>query len=274
MILTRLLEIPITPAQAKMSQNSPPNPSPRVLGIDIGGSGIKGALVDTRTGTLATERFRLPTPRPCRPEAVAEILAQIAGHFDYYGSAGITFPGIATNGVIYSATNVDSSWLRTGAAKLFQSYVGGSATVMNDADAAGYAEMRFGAGRERSGVVIMLTFGTGIDSAIFYNGVLLPNTELGALQLCGKDAELRASEQVRNQKDMSFKKWAGIVSKFLASLEKLFSPELFIIGGGISKKADKFLPHLQDKSDVHIEAARMQNNAGIIGAACLAKIRA
>lgn len=254
-----------------LARKSPPD---IILGIDIGGTGIKGAPVDTRTGELAAERFRLPTPQPARPNVVADAVAQIAAHFDYKGPAGITFPGIVKKGVIFSATNVDPSWLHTDASKLFKSHVGGPATVVNDADAAGYAEMRFGAGRDRSGVVVMLTFGTGIGSAIFCDGVLLPNTEFGHLQLRGKDAELRASERVREEKDMSLKKWARIVSEYLASLEKLFSPELFIIGGGISKKADKFLPYLTTKTEVHIEPAKMRNDAGIIGAACFAKIRA
>lgn len=257
-----------------MKRRSSRRPSDTILGVDIGGTGIKGALVDTSTGELSTERFSLPTPHPARPNAVADVVAQIASRFDYTGPAGITFPGIVKNGVIFSATNVDPAWLHADASKLFQSHIGGRTTVVNDADAAGYAEMRFGAGRDRAGVVIMLTFGTGIGSAIFCDGVLLPNTEFGHLQLRGKDAELRASERVREQKGMSLKKWARIVSEYLASLEKLFSPELFIIGGGISKKADKFLPYLTAKTEVLIEPAKMRNNAGIIGAACMAKIHA
>ena len=244
-----------------------------LLGIDIGGTGIKGALVNVKTGKLTEERFRIKTPHPSKPDAIAEIIEQIAKHFDYSGPTGITFPAIVKDGVIFSATNVDESWINFDAAKLFQHQIGGPVTLVNDADAAGIAEMRFGAGVGRHGVVILLTFGTGIGSAIFCDGVLLPNTELGQLKIRGKDIEHRASERIRKIKDMSFKKWAGIVGDFLEELEKLFSPELFLIAGGISKKADKFLPYLKAKSQVPIEVAKMQNDAGIIGAATLAKIR-
>jgi len=245
-----------------------------VLGIDIGGTGIKGAPVNTKTGELVAERFRILTPKPALPNAVADVVGQIASHFDYKGPAGVTFPGIVKKNVIYSATNVDSSWLQVDAAKLFQRQLGGPVTVVNDADAAGIAEMHFGAGRGKRGVVIMLTFGTGIGSAIFHDGVLVPNAELGHIQIRGKDAEKRCSERVREEKDMSYKKWAKIVSEYLDTLENLFSPELFIIGGGISKKADKFLPYLTAKTDVLVQPAKMQNDAGIIGAAFLAKIPA
>lgn len=250
----------------------PPN-SNIILGIDIGGTGIKGAPVNVQTGALTKERFRIETPHPAKPDAVADVVQDIAKHFHYSGPTGITFPGIVKNGVIYSASNVDKSWIDLDASKLFQSRLRGPVTVVNDADAAGIAEMRFGAGVGRHGVVILLTFGTGIGSAIFCDGVLLPNTEFGHLKIRGKDAELRASERIREKKHLSFKKWAGIVSEYLEELEKLFSPELFLIGGGISKKADKFLPYLTAKTTVPIEAAKMQNDAGIIGAATLAKIR-
>lgn len=238
-----------------------------VLGIDIGGTGIKGAPVDVETGKLVAERIRIPTPDPSLPNAVAEVVGQIASHFNYKGPAGVTFPAIVKNGVIYSASNVDHSWIQVDAGKLFQRHLGGPVAVVNDADAAGVAEMHFGAGRDKKGVVIMLTFGTGIGSAIFHDGVLLPNAELGHIQLRGKDAEKRCSERIREQKEMSFKKWAKIVSEYLEILERLFSPELFIIGGGISRKADKFLPYLKSKTDVLIQPAKMQNDAGIIGAA-------
>jgi polyphosphate glucokinase len=243
-----------------------------VLGIDIGGTGIKGAPVDINTGKLIAERFRIPTPQPALPNAVADVVEQIASHFKHKGPAGVTFPAIVKKGVIYSASNVDASWIQVDAAKLFQHHLGGPVTVVNDADAAGIAEMQFGSGHGKQGVVIMLTFGTGIGSAIFHNGILLPNSELGHIQLRGKDAEQRCSERIREQKDMSFKKWAKIVSEYLETLEKLFSPELFIIGGGISKKADKFLPYLTAKTDVLIQPAKMLNDAGIIGAACLTNI--
>lgn len=242
-----------------------------LLGIDIGGTGIKGALVNTDTGELIEERFRIPTPQPALPDTVAEVVGQIAAHFNYRGPTGITFPGIVKGGVIYSAANVDPSWMQADAAALFAPHVGGPVSVVNDADAAGIAEVRFGAGRDKSGVVILLTLGTGIGSAIFLNGALLPNSEFGHLKIRGKDAEKRASERVREEKGWSWKEWSERFNEYLAELEHLFSPDLFIIGGGASKKADKFLPHLTTRTPIPIVAAQMQNNAGIIGAACLVK---
>lgn len=243
----------------------------KILGIDIGGTGIKGAPVDTATGKLLAERFRIPTPQPALPNSVADVVQKIAAHFQYKGPVGVTFPAIVKKGIIHSAANVDPSWLQVDAAKLFTAHLRGETTVVNDADAAGVAEMRFGSGKNRNGTVILLTFGTGIGSAVFHDGELLPNTEFGHLQIRGKEAERRCSERVREDKDMSFKKWARIVSEYLETLERLFSPELFIIGGGVSKKSDKFLPYLTAKTDVLIQPAKMRNDAGIIGAACLAR---
>jgi polyphosphate glucokinase len=240
-----------------------------ILGIDIGGTGIKGAPVNVETGTLAAERFRIPTPQPALPNAVADAVDAIAKHFDHTGPAGVTFPAIIKKGIVYSATNVHESWIGTDAAALFGSHLGGPVTVVNDADAAGIAEMRFGSGRGRPGIVILLTFGTGIGSAIFNDGRLLPNSEFGHLQIRGKDAEKRASEKIREKQDLGWNEWADRVSEFLAELEKLFSPDLFIIGGGVSKKADKFLPFLTARTEVLVEPAQMRNEAGIIGAACL-----
>jgi len=242
----------------------------KLLGIDIGGTGIKGAIVDLETGKLDTERFRIPTPQPATPNAVADVTSQIATHFNYSGPTGVTFPAVVKNGVIFTAANVDKSWIGTDAAKLFSTHLKGSVCVVNDADAAGVAEMQFGAGRGRQGVVIMVTLGTGIGSAIFLHGQLLPNTEFGHLKIRGKDAESRASERIREEKELSWKKWSGHVNEFLCEMEKLFSPDLFIIGGGVSKKADKFIPHLRTKTEVIIVPAQMQNEAGIIGAAWLA----
>jgi polyphosphate glucokinase len=241
-----------------------------ILGIDIGGTGIKGAPVNVETGELVGERFRIPTPHPALPNAVADVVDQIAKHFNYAGPAGITFPAIVKKGVVYSAANVDESWMGTDAGALFTSHLGGPVTVVNDADAAGIAEMQFGAGRGRHGVVILLTFGTGIGSAIFNDGNLLPNSEFGHLQIRGKDAEKRASEKTREDKDLDWQDWADRVSEFLNELEKLFSPDLFIVGGGVSNKAQKFLPYLTSKTEVLVEAAQMRNEAGIIGAAYLA----
>jgi polyphosphate glucokinase len=241
-----------------------------LLGIDIGGTGIKGAPVDLEKGELVAERFRIPTPQPALPNAVADVVEQVAAHFNYRGPAGVTFPAVVKRGVIFTAANVDPSWIGTHAASLFSPHVGGAVEVVNDADAAGIAEMRFGAGRDRKGVVIMLTFGTGIGSAIFLDGELVPNTEFGHLVIRGKDAERRASERAREEKGLSWKRWSKRVSEYLAYLEKLFSPDLFIIGGGVSNKAAEFLPYLTAKTEVLIEPARMRNEAGIIGAAYLA----
>jgi len=242
-----------------------------LLGIDIGGTGIKGAPVDVETGQLTAERLRIPTPQPALPNAVADVVQQIAAHFNYQGPTGVTFPAVVKKGVIYTASNVDSSWIGTNAGELFSKHVGGPATVVNDADAAGIAEMRFGAGKDRHGVVIMITLGTGIGSAIFLDGKLLPNSEFGHLQIRGKDAEKRASEKMREVKKLSWKQWAKRLSEYLNELEKLFSPDLFIIGGGISKKSEKFFPLLETKTEVIVVPAQMRNEAGIIGAAYLAR---
>jgi polyphosphate glucokinase len=243
-----------------------------LLGIDIGGTGIKGAPVDVETGQLVSERFRIDTPQPSLPNSVADVVEQIAAHFDYKGPAGVTFPAVVKHGVTYTAANVDSSWIGTDAGKLFSQHVGGPVTVVNDADAAGVAEVRFGAGKDRMGVVILLTLGTGIGSAIFLDGKLLPNTEFGHLMIRGKEAERRASEKARADRRLSWKQWSKRLSEFLNEMEKLFSPDLFIIGGGISKKADKFFPFLRTKTEVVIVPAQMRNEAGIIGAAYLAHL--
>lgn len=240
-----------------------------LLGIDIGGTGIKGALVDSENGSLVGERFRIETPHPPLPNIVADVVGEIASHFKYQGPAGVTFPGVVRNGIIYTACNLDSSWKGVDGAKLFAPHIGGGpVVVLNDADAAGLAEMRFGSGKGRGGVVILVTFGTGIGTAVFLDGKLLPNTEFGHLPIRGKEAEKRASDHARQAKDLGWKDWSDLVAEFLAELERFFSPDLFIIGGGVSRKADKFLPHLQTKVEVVVEAAKMQNAAGIIGAAC------
>ncbi len=243
-----------------------------LLGIDIGGTGIKGAPVDVGKGQLVGERFRLETPQPAVPNAVADVVEKVAAHFNYQGPTGVAFPAVVKHGVTYTAANVDRSWIGTNAGELFSRHVGGPVTVVNDADAAGIAEIRFGAGRDRKGVVILLTLGTGIGSAIFLNGELIPNTEFGHLIVRGKEAEKRASEKVREDKKLSWRQWAKRLSEFLNEMEKLFSPDLFIMGGGISKKADKFIPYLTTKTEVIVVPALMRNEAGIIGAAYLAHV--
>ncbi len=240
-----------------------------ILGIDIGGSGVKGAPVDIEKGVLTTDRHRIPTPQPAKPEAVADVVAEIARHFAWQGPIGCTFPGIVRNGVIYSTANVDDEWFEVDAQALLGGKTGCPVKVLNDGDAAGVAEMAFGAGRDKQGVVMLLTLGTGIGSAIFIDGILVPNTELGHMEVGGQEAEHQAAANVRKQEDLSWKKWAGRLDVVLGQYEALFSPELFIIGGGVSKKSEKFLPHLTLQTPV--VPAQLRNEAGIIGAAMAAK---
>ncbi len=236
-----------------------------VLGIDIGGTGIKGALVDTRQGKLLNERHRIATPRPSTPKAVTSAVKKIVRHFDWKGPIGCGVPAVVQQGQLRTAANISKSWLGVDARKMFEKAFGCPVTVVNDADAAGYAEMYHGAGRGRRGTVIILTLGTGIGSALFVNGHLVPNTELGHLEIKGKDAEWRAADSVRKRKNLSWRKWAQRVDNYLHYLERYFWPDLFIIGGGVSKKSDKFLPHLTVRAPV--VKAELGNEAGIIGAA-------
>ncbi|MFC9908737.1 polyphosphate--glucose phosphotransferase [Streptomyces sp. NPDC059862] len=240
----------------------------QIFGVDIGGSGIKGAPVDLDRGDLADERFKVLTPHPATPDSVADGVKEVVDHFGWTGPVGVTFPGVVTGGAtIRTAANVAKSWIDTDARALLGDRLGGApVTVVNDADAAGIAEMSFGAGRDRRGTVILLTFGTGIGSALFIDGVLVPNTELGHLELHGHDAEKRASSKAKEDHDLSWERWADRVQTYLAHVEMLFSPELFIIGGGVSRKADKFLRHI-DGIKAEIVPAQLQNNAGIVGAA-------
>ncbi|MFE9093972.1 polyphosphate--glucose phosphotransferase [Streptomyces sp. NPDC007264] len=240
----------------------------QIFGVDIGGSGIKGAPVDLDRGALAEERFKVLTPHPATPDRVADGVRDVVTHFGWTGPVGITFPGVVTGGsTIRTAANVDSGWIDTDARALLGERLGGlPVTVVNDADAAGVAEMQFGAGRDRRGTVILLTFGTGIGSALFSDGVLVPNTELGHLELNGHDAEKRASSKAKEDEDLTWEHWARRVQKYLAHVEMLFSPELFIVGGGVSRKSHKFLPLIRG-IEAEIVPARLQNNAGIVGAA-------
>ncbi|MFB6555123.1 polyphosphate--glucose phosphotransferase [Streptomyces sp. NPDC056405] len=240
----------------------------QIFGVDIGGSGIKGAPVDLDRGDLAQERCKVLTPHPATPDGVADGVRQVVEHFGWTGPVGLTFPGVVTGGAtVRTAANVDKSWIDTDARALFSERLGGlDVTVVNDADAAGVAEMRFGAGRDRKGTTILLTFGTGIGSAVFTDGVLVPNSELGHLELDGHDAEKRASSKVKEDHDLSWEHWAHRVQRYLAHVEMLFSPELFVIGGGVSRKAHKFL-HYIEGVQAEIVPAQLQNNAGIVGAA-------
>ncbi|MFH8237565.1 polyphosphate--glucose phosphotransferase [Streptomyces sp. NPDC018321] len=247
----------------------------QIFGVDIGGSGIKGAPVDLDRGDLAQERCKVLTPHPATPDGVADGVRQVVEHFGWTGPVGLTFPGVVTDGAtVRTAANVDKSWVDTDARALFGERLGGlDVTVVNDADAAGVAEMHFGAGRGREGTVVLLTFGTGIGSAVFTDGVLVPNSELGHLELDGHDAEKRASSKVKEDHDLSWEQWAHRVQKYLAHVEMLFSPRLFIIGGGVSRKSHKFLHHIEGIR-AEIVPAELQNNAGIVGAAMRAAERA
>ncbi|MEU7378949.1 MULTISPECIES: polyphosphate--glucose phosphotransferase [unclassified Streptomyces] len=240
----------------------------QIFGVDIGGSGIKGAPVDLDRGALAQERHKVLTPHPATPGTVADGVKEVVDHFGWTGPVGLTFPGVVTGGAtVRTAANVDKSWVDTDARALFGGRLGGlPVTVVNDADAAGVAEMHFGAGRGRGGTVVLLTFGTGIGSAVFVDGALVPNTELGHLELNGHEAEKRASSKAKEDYDLSWERWARRVRKYLAHVEMLFSPELFIIGGGVSRKSEKFLP-LIEGIKAEIVPAQLQNDAGIVGAA-------
>jgi polyphosphate glucokinase len=235
-----------------------------VLGVDIGGTGIKAAPVDVAAGRLAAERVKLPTPQPAAPDPVARVIRELVDQFSWQGPIGITFPGVVSAGTIMTAANLDQSWIGVNAVTFLGEATGQPVTVLNDADAAGVAEMRFGAGRGQSGTVLLLTLGTGIGSALFYNGVLIPNTEFGHIEIHGKDAETRASERAREEGDLSWHKWAERVDEYLDKMESLVWPELIIIGGGISRKSNKFLPRLSLRA--RIVPAALQNDAGIVGA--------
>lgn len=245
-------------------------PERRAFGIDIGGSGIKGALVDTATGTLLTPRTRIATPQPATPQAVAGVVARMLADSDWTGLVGATFPAVIKHGVARSAANVDRSWIGTDVDACFTEAApaGSDVAILNDADAAGIAEVRFGAARGVSGVVIVLTFGTGIGSALLNEGVLVPNTELGHLELHGHDAEKQAAASVRDEEGLSYKKWAVRVNEYMQHVERLFSPDLFVVGGGVSKDSAKWVPLLELNTPV--KPAELLNNAGIVGAAIAA----
>lgn len=247
----------------------------QIFGVDIGGSGIKGAPVDLDRGDLAQERHKVLTPHPATPDGVADKVREVVEHFGWTGPIGATFPGVITGGTARTAANVDKSWIGTDIQKLVADRIGTGApvTVLNDADAAGVAEMHFGAGRGRRGTVILLTLGTGIGSALFTDGRLVPNTELGHLELHGHDAEKRASSRAKEDEDLTWEHWAHRVQKYLAHVEMLFSPELFIIGGGVSRKSHKFLPLIKG-IEAELVPAELQNNAGIVGAAMAAAEKA
>jgi polyphosphate glucokinase len=236
------------------------------FGIDFGGSGIKGAPVDLEAGEFIGDRVRIETPQPSTPEAVAGVFAELLGRFpDSNGSVGVTVPAVVRNGVASSAANIDRAWIGTDADALFTEATGRDVHVVNDADAAGLAEVRYGAARGRRGLVIVTTLGTGIGSAIVYDGVLVPNSELGHLEIDGQDAEKAAANSVREKQDLSWSKWAKRLTTYYRTLEKLFSPDLFVLGGGVSKHADQFVPLIDVETE--IVPAQLKNRAGIVGAA-------
>ena len=239
-----------------------------MLGVDIGGSGIKGAIVDTRKGEFVSERLRIDTPQPSKPQAVAAVVADISARFNWDSAIGCAFPAVVKRGVTMTAANVDSDWLGADLSAILQEATGNPVMALNDADAAGIAEMRFGAGRGRNGLVAILTLGTGIGSALFMDGRLVPNTELGHLIIRGKDAEERATDRARQERGYSWKQWGKRVSEYLEYLESLITPDLFIIGGGVSKRYQSFFPYLKCKTEV--VPAQLRNRAGIVGAAVAA----
>ncbi len=236
-----------------------------ILGIDVGGSGIKGAPVDTDRGVLLHERYRLPTPKPSTPDAAKATIVAIVRQFDWKGVLGCGFPGVVRRGMVLTAANVSKKWVGVQADVLLKKATGCDFALANDADAAGLAEMRFGAGRGRKGVVIMITLGTGIGTALFKDGELVPNLELGHLEIGGKEAEKWASEKVRRDKGLSWKKWARRVNVYLDRMHTYFWPDLIILGGGGSKNFEKFAPYLSAACDV--VPAKLRNRAGIVGAA-------
>jgi polyphosphate glucokinase len=236
-----------------------------LIGVDIGGTGIKAAPVDLDTGELSGERFRIPTPKGARPDDVAEVVQQVVEHFDTKGAVGITFPGVVLKGIVQTAANVSNEWIGYDADTLFTKHLGRPVTMLNDADAAGIAEMRFGAGKDRKGVVVIITLGTGIGSAVFVDGVLVPNTELGHIEIGGKDAEHSASGTARDTGKMSVKAYSKRLNRYLMHLDGLLWPELIILGGGVSKQGERYLPHLTVRAEVAL--AQLRNAAGIVGAA-------
>jgi polyphosphate glucokinase len=241
------------------------------FGVDIGGSGIKGCMVDLEKGELIGERIRIETPQPSTPAAVYGVVADIVNQFGWTGRTGVTFPGVMRRGIAYTAANVDKSWIGTDVDAGLERLIPGTVETLNDADAAGLAEMRYGAGRDQDGVVLLLTFGTGIGSALFVDGHLVPNTEFGHIQVDGQDGEKAASAAARDREDLSYPKWAERVDRYLDVLEAGLWLDLIIVGGGVSKKADKWVPLLSTRTPV--VAAQLLNDAGMVGAALAAHER-
>ena len=236
-----------------------------VFGLDVGGSGIKGAPVDTETGALLSERVRIKTPQPATPEAIVKTAVKVVGDAGWDGPVGCGFPAVIKDGTVHTAANIDKSAIGFDLGEALRCELGAAVSVVNDADAAGLAEMRWGAGHGVEGVVLMLTLGTGIGTSLFVGGRLVPNTELGHIEIRGQDAEHRAADGARKREDLNWKQYAGRLDEYLHKIEDLLWPDLIVVGGGISKKAEKFFPHLTNRTE--IVTAKMRNEAGIAGAA-------
>ena len=241
------------------------------FGVDIGGSGIKGAPVDLETGELTAERIKYETPQPSTPRAVAKVVAQLLADFGDEAAGipiGITIPSVVARGVTITAANIDKKWINYPAADTLSSAVGRPVTLVNDADAAGLAETHYGAARDKMGLVIVTTLGTGIGTALIYDGILIPNSELGHMEIDGFEAEKRAAASVRTNEDLSWAAYTKRLQRLFETFEALFTPDLLVVGGGVSRNADKYLPSLKLKTP--IVPAELRNDAGIVGAALYA----
>lgn len=241
------------------------------LGVDVGGSGIKGAPVDLDVGAFAKDRMRIDTPVESTPDNVADVVAAIAEHFERDtgdSPIGVTVPAVVTRGLVRTAANIDKTWIGTDAGTLLTARLGRPVTIVNDADAAGVGELHYGAARSTEGLVLLATLGTGIGTALLHRGALIPNSELGHLEIDGVDAEARASSKAREGEDLSWEDWAGRLQHYFGHVEDLLSPDLIVVGGGVSKHADRFLPLLHLRAP--IVPAQLGNAAGIVGAAWLA----
>tara|TARA_R110002012_G_C11677346_1_gene614124 strand:+ start:39461 stop:40189 length:729 start_codon:yes stop_codon:yes gene_type:complete len=236
-----------------------------VLGIDIGGSGMKAAVVDLKTGEFITKRKRFETPQPATPEAMMKTVVKLQKHFDWSGPIGCGFPAAIIDGTVKTASNIDKSWIEKPLANMIRKATGCATRVMNDVDVAGLAEMNYGAGKGHNGTVLVLALGTGIGSALFHNQQLMPNTELGHIQFKGDIAEAYAANSIRENEDLSWEVWGKRINLYLIEVHKLFWPDLIIIGGGVSKKFKKYEKYIDKK--LNVIPAELKNHAGIVGAA-------
>lgn len=242
-----------------------------ILGIDIGGTGVKGGLVQLPQGVLKGDPVHVPTPHPATPAALTRAVKKLMGHLQWKGAVGVGFPGPIRGGIVETAVNLSPQWVGKNPARIFQKATGQKFVVINDADAAGLAEVHHGAGKKEKEVIVMITLGTGIGSALFHRGELIPNTELGHLTIRGKDAEKSASAKAREENDWSWKKWSRKVREYLRQVDRLLNPDLIIVGGGVSKRAEKWLPRASQGVRAKVVPAKLHNEAGIVGAAMAAR---